>query len=140
MPAVALRCIELYAAGERTEVAPSKPMFKARLLTEASTWDSASVLAFAPDGLALATGSWQGTVKLRDPATGKDLAPPAKHKDSVSSIAFSADGKFMASAGGSEFTPARNEGKTTGQVKLWDAVARKELGVDRRHVHTERYD
>jgi WD40 repeat protein len=42
----------------------------------------------------------------------------------------------MVSAGGSEFTPARNDGQTTGQVKLWDAVARLELGELVGHTST----
>ena len=45
----------------------------------------------------------------------------------VTELAFSADGKFMVSAGGSEFTPARNAGKTSGQIKLWDADTGREV-------------
>ncbi len=123
-----LICASLAAADQPSEVATKKKTFPARLLTESSQWDAPSVLAFAPNGVELATGSWQGTVKLRDLASGKDLAPRAKHKDGVCSIVFSADGKRMVSAGGSEFTPARNGGKTSGQIKLWDSVAQKELG------------
>ena len=60
---------------------------------------------------------------LADLSTGKELPGPAPHNDWVCSVAFSPDGKCLASAGGSEFRPARNKGRTSGQVKLWDVAA-----------------
>ncbi len=123
-----LICASLAAADQPPDIATANEPIKVRQIAEPTQWDAASVLAVAPDGLTLATGSWQGTVKRLDPVMGKELAPPVKHKDSVCSVAFSSDGKFMVSAGGSEFTPARNAGKTSGQIKLWDATTRQELG------------
>lgn len=121
-----LVCASL-AAGEAREAEP-KPTIKVRLLTDKTPYEAPSSLAFAPGGQALATGAWTGAVTFVDLATGKELAQPARHKDFVTTVGFSADGKYMVSAGGSEFTPARNQGKTSGQIKLWDAAERKELG------------
>ncbi len=85
-------------------------------------------LAFSPDGKTLALGTWQGIVKVLDLSTSNDLPAPAPHNDWVCSVAFSPDGRLLVSAGGSEFKPERSSGKTTGQVKLWDVIAAKELG------------
>ncbi len=101
---------------------------KPRLIEETSQWDAPSVLAFAAPGRELVTGSWQGTIELLDVTTGKQLAALGKHKDGICSIAFSTDGTLMVSAGGSEFTPGRNGGKTSGQIKLWNVAQRKEIG------------
>ena len=67
-------------------------------------------------------------MKVLDLSTGNELPAPTPHNDWVCSVAFSPDGKLLVSAGGSEFKPERNGGKTTGQVKLWDVTAGKELG------------
>ena len=122
-----LICASLAVADQPPATANAN-VLKSRSIVESSQWDAPSVLAFAPDGRALATGSWQGTVKLLDPTSGKELATLGKHKDCVCSVVFSSDGKWLISAGGSEFTPARNAGKTSGQIKLWDAVTKMELG------------
>jgi WD40 repeat protein len=100
---------------------------KSRTLSNPAQAETASVLAFDPNGRSLATGSWHGSVKLIDPADGKELAELPRFRDSVSAVAFSRNGRFLVAAGGSEFTPARNAGKTTGQVKLWDAATRQEI-------------
>ena len=123
-----LICASLAAADQPIEVTTAKKAIKSRLLTEATAWEVSSVVAFASFGVDLATGSSHGAVKLRNPAEGKELAALGKHNDGVCSVVFSSDGKLMVSAGGSEFTPARNGGKPSGQIKLWDVTARKELG------------
>ncbi len=104
------------------------PAPKARLLTEFAGRNAALTLSFSPDGKALALGTWQGAVKVLDLSTGKELPAPARHKDWVCSVAFSPDGKLLVSAGGSEFAPARNGNKTSGEVKLWDVAAAAERG------------
>jgi len=73
-------------------------------------------LAFAPDGVTLASGSGAETIRLWDVRTGELRALLRGHKYSADSIAFSPDGKFLA-AGGAD-----------GIVRIWDVsglVARK---------------
>jgi WD40 repeat protein len=85
-------------------------------------------LAYSPDGRLLAAGTWSGQVKIIELSTGAELPGPKPHNDWVCAVAMSPDGKFLLSAGGSEFKPERNRGKTTGQIKLWDLAAAKEVG------------
>ena len=116
------------AADSLGDAPPPQAEIKARILTDFKETNSALTLAFSPDGKTLALGTWSSTVKLIELSTGKELPAPARHKDWVSSVAFSADGKLLVSAGGSEFKPARNNSQTSGEVKLWDVAARQELG------------
>jgi RNA polymerase sigma factor (sigma-70 family) len=72
-------------------------------------------LAFTPDGRALALGQAHGVVRLREVATGKEVRS-FEHKidDWVDVIAFSPDGKTLASACGRE-------------VRLWDVASGKSI-------------
>ncbi|MCT7989947.1 protein kinase domain-containing protein [Laspinema olomoucense] len=74
-------------------------------------------VAFSPDGKFLASGSYrispgfrsnEKTVGLWDVATGRELRQLSGHTKSVNSVAFSPDGKFLASG---------SQDKTVG---LWD--------------------
>lgn len=56
-------------------------------------------IAFAPDGKSLATGDVDGTVRLWDVATGKELFHRG-NKRRVASVCFSPDGKVLAVGGG----------------------------------------
>ncbi|KAK5205430.1 hypothetical protein LTR72_007062 [Exophiala xenobiotica] len=68
-------------------------------------------VAFSPDGKRLASGQWNGMVKLWDVATGSALQTLANaHNNYVSDVAFSPDGKWLASASGE------------GIIKLWEAA------------------
>ncbi len=123
-----LVCASLAAgkvAGAVAETPPAQQ--KVRVLSEFES-NAALGLAFSPDSALLAAGRWSGDVKLIDLAGGKDLPGPAAHNDWVQSVAFSPDGKYLVSAGGSEFKPERNGGRATGQIKLWDRAAAKDAG------------
>jgi WD40 repeat protein len=75
-------------------------------------------VAFAVDGLTLASGSADKTVKLWDAKTGKEAGTLKGHAGPVNSVAFSPDGLTLASASGGV-----EQGKAFGEVKLWDVKA-----------------
>jgi WD40 repeat protein len=81
-----------------------------RLLTGHSDIVVSRAVQFSPDGKTLATGSFDGTVRLWDAASGTQTAELRGHGLRVLSIAFSADGKRLASTS--------DEG---GQLLIWDA-------------------
>jgi WD40 repeat protein len=53
-------------------------------------------VAFSPDGKTLAAGSWDGTVRLWEVASGKELHLFQDQKSPVRAVAFSPDGKVLA--------------------------------------------
>jgi WD40 repeat protein len=96
-------------------------------------------IAFSPDGKALASSGCarieertspdgavanvcaQGEIRLWNVATRELLGQPfIGHRDEIRSVAFSPDGKTLASA----------SGQYDGTIKLWDVVSRQELSGD----------
>lgn len=74
-----------------------------------------SSVAYSGDGKSVLSSSWDGTVRLWDASTGKELRRLKGAKDGFSSVAVSPDGTIL--AGG-------DMGRT---LYLWDAATGKEL-------------
>jgi RNA polymerase sigma factor (sigma-70 family) len=85
-------------------------------------WSGSTVqsVAFAPDDKALATGHADGIVRMWEAGTGKEIGQFGKHPDAVMAVAFSPDGKLLASRGGG-VTFQDNS------IRLWEASTGREL-------------
>jgi WD40 repeat protein len=73
--------------------------------------DSINALAFSPDGHTLVSASSDHTLKLWDPATGRELHTLSGHTDQASSVAFSSNGRTILS------------GSWDGTIRFWEAAA-----------------
>lgn len=74
------------------------------------------------DGKLLASGSDDRTVKLWDVASGKELATLTSHTHAVYSVAFSPDGKLLAST-----THVGYSSPDAAEIKIWSVPERKEV-------------
>jgi WD40 repeat protein len=73
-----------------------------------------SGVAFIPNGQVLASSSWDGTVRLWEPATGKFVRVFSGKLPGFFSVAISANGQFLAAA------------NWDGTITVWDLVASQE--------------
>ena len=103
-------------------------------------------VAFSPDGKILATGSNDGTVRLWDVATRRQIGSPLTgHTGAVYSVAFSPDGKILASgkrrrhgaAVGRGHRPADRQRRSTATPAAVDSVA---FSPDGKTLATGSYD
>jgi WD40 repeat protein len=79
--------------------------------------DKVGGVAVSPDGKTVASASSDGTIGLWDTATGKASHAPLKATDGgFAAVAFSPDGKYLASGEGGK------TGSPGGQIVLWDVA------------------
>jgi WD40 repeat protein len=82
----------------------------ATFVRQANHTTRAYSVAFSHDGKILASASWDGTIKLWDTKSGRELRTLAGHGRGVYKAVFSPDGKQLASA------------SRDGTVKIWDVT------------------
>jgi WD40 repeat protein/serine/threonine protein kinase len=87
-------------------------------------------IAFSPDWRRLARAASDNTVQVREVQTGQLILTLKGHTVPVHGLAFSPDGKRLASGGGGERLPGGGFSRgprSQGEVKVWDAQTGQEL-------------
>jgi RNA polymerase sigma factor (sigma-70 family) len=83
-------------------------------------------LAYSPDGSRLVSTGMDNTVRIWDPATGKELMTLSGHTLPVLCVAFEPDGRHFLTVA-AEHWAGPNFARTPGEVKRWDARTGNEV-------------
>ncbi len=81
-------------------------------LAHNDAWITIWSLVFSPDSEMLASGNFDGNITFWDTHTGKEVNNLVDPNGSISSIAFSSDGKVLATA-------------TDSKIILWDVISKR---------------
>jgi WD40 repeat protein len=74
-------------------------------------------IAFSPDARRIAVASWNSTIAIADPQTGRVVTLLTDHTSGVADVAYSPDGRYLASA------------SLDGTARIWDARSLRPLRV-----------
>jgi WD40 repeat protein len=132
-----LVCVSLAADAAPVATAPESAGVESIVLpgTSGSDFNQTLSVDVSPDGKTVAMGTGWGLVRQIDISTGNVVPSAKRHNDWVCAVSYSSDGKYLVSAGGSEFTPERNGGKTSAEIKVWDIAAGMERGKLEGHTN-----
>ena len=86
-------------------------------------------VAFSPDGMHIASGSWDHTVRVWNAESGAELHCLRGHDEVVFSVAFSPNGKRMVSGSGSGYDAIKGDNT----IRVWDTASGAELLCLRGH-------
>jgi len=79
--------------------------------------DRVHAVAFSPDGRTLVSGSYDGTARLWDVATHRQIGAPLNGHGEVYSVAFSPHSKVVAT------------GADDGMVRLWAVAGHRQIAL-----------
>jgi WD40 repeat protein len=94
--------------------------------SQAGEVDYVFSLAISPDGQTLATSMFWGIIKLWSLSTGEKIYILTDDSHTEHSLAFSPDGKILAS-GGLDFDSTDNDSDPYGTIELWNLDTRQKI-------------
>jgi WD40 repeat protein len=86
-----------------------------------------TALALSPDGTRIASAAGDGTIRVWDFPTGKELLRWSAHAGEISAVDFSPDGRLLATGGGSQMLASRLLPEGDRMLRIWDAATGKEV-------------